>query len=89
MIWQLPVSLETVMRALLSRGGKFWVAHASGVLVSASRRNNLSMNSLLAVDFARSEKSAMARTPSPTRETRALPNPRRVHVGAGARRILA
>ena len=37
------------------------VAHASRVLVSASRRNGLY------------EKSAMARTPSPTRETRALP----------------
>jgi hypothetical protein len=38
------------------------------VLVSASRRNDL--NELATCK----EKSAMARTPSPARETRALPN---------------
>src|SRR5947199_8050952 len=44
------------------RRNRFWVAHASRVLVSASRRNNLFL-----------QKSAIARTQSPTRETRALP----------------
>src|SRR5438094_10445852 len=44
------------------RRNRFWVAHASRVLVSASRRNNLFL-----------QKSALARTQSPTRETRALP----------------
>jgi hypothetical protein len=44
------------------------VAHASCVLVSASRRNDL--NELATCK----EKSAMARTLSPARETRALPN---------------
>src|SRR6266566_7895448 len=42
------------------------VAHASRVLVSASRRNSLF-----------SGKSAIATTPSPTRETRALPGVQR------------
>src|SRR5213079_1710107 len=51
------------------------VAHASRVLVSASRRNSLwgVMHPLKI--FLRSEKSAMARTPLPARETRALPDP--------------
>src|SRR5205085_3177738 len=44
-----------------SRADNFRVAHASCVSVSASRRNSLS------------EKSAIARMRSPTRETRALP----------------
>src|SRR5947199_10877302 len=43
------------------RRNLFWVAHASRVLVSASRRNNL---------FP--EKSAIARTRSPIRETGAI-----------------
>jgi len=52
----------------------FRVAHASRVLVAASRRNSLSMLNRPALDFAPLEKFAMARTPSPARETRALPN---------------
>jgi len=50
-----------------------WVARASRVLVSASRRNDLSF------DFAArqltnvEEKFAIARTRSPARETHALP----------------
>jgi len=51
----------------------FMVAHASRVLVSVSHRNNLWKGNLHAEGFLRSEKSAMARTPLPARETRALP----------------
>jgi len=48
---------------------EFRVAHASRVLVAASRRNSLSFSN------ASRRKSVIARTRSPTRETRALPNP--------------
>src|SRR6476646_9751197 len=51
----------------------FRVAHASRVLVSASRRNNLSQGTSAARKEELHKKSAMARTPSPARETRALP----------------
>jgi hypothetical protein len=51
----------------------FRVAHASRVLVATSRRNSLSMRNRPALNFAHLEKFAMARTPSPARETRALP----------------
>src|SRR4029077_3104820 len=44
------------------RTGGFWVAHASRVLVSASRQNDLP------------RKVRESETLSPTRETRALPN---------------
>src|SRR5262249_33497147 len=44
-----------------------WLAHASRVLASDF--------STLAETRANQEKFAMARTPSPARETRALPNP--------------
>jgi hypothetical protein len=43
------------------------------VLVSASRRNNLLKDLQLAMNFTRSEKFAMAKTPSPARGTPALP----------------
>src|SRR5262249_36609460 len=46
-----------------------WVAHASRVLVSDL--------STLAETRANREKFAMARTPSPAREMRALPNPQK------------
>jgi hypothetical protein len=51
-----------------------WGARASRVLVAASRRNRLSLRFQRVGDFALSEKFAMARTPSPARETHALPN---------------
>jgi hypothetical protein len=51
-----------------------WGAHASRVLVAAFRRNRLSLGFQPAGAFALSEKFAMARTPSPARETRALPD---------------
>src|SRR5260370_40537401 len=64
-----------------------WGAHASRVLVSASRRNRLSKKSLFARDDAFRElperrrherietfsKACFGETPKPTRETRALP----------------
>jgi prepilin-type N-terminal cleavage/methylation domain-containing protein len=51
---------------------KAWVAHASRVLVSVSHRNDLP-NARAPVLRSLKEKSAIARTPSPTRETCALP----------------
>src|SRR6266536_3866083 len=69
----------TSCRNLPKDWSRFWVAHASRVLVSAWRRNNLSKDSQLTVDFMHPEKFAMARTPSPTRETRVLP--RRARIG--------
>ena len=54
------------------------VAHASRVLVSVSHRNDLS-NRPSFVLALRNEKSAMAGTPSPTRETRALPGSAPLH----------
>jgi hypothetical protein len=51
-----------------------WGALASRVLVAASRRNRLSLCFPRVGDFALSEKFAMARTPSPARETQALPD---------------
>ena len=60
----------------LTRFAKVWGEHALGVLVSASRRNDLLDNSQLAVDLLGLEKFAMARTPSPARETRLLPDPK-------------
>ncbi|PYJ73750.1 MAG: hypothetical protein DME75_00710 [Verrucomicrobia bacterium] len=51
-----------------------WVAHASRVLVSASRRNELCRGVPFEMEMGEPEKkSAIARTQSPTRETRALP----------------
>ena len=58
------------------------VAHTSRVLVAAPRRNGLLFRSKYYVGSPRfpapqpdiSDKFAMARTPSPARETRALPN---------------
>ena len=51
-----------------------WVAHASRVLVSASRRNDLSFERRCSGIVADCEgKFAIARTRSPARETRALP----------------
>jgi hypothetical protein len=44
------------------------------VLVSASRRNELSKDFTIRSVVERTEKSAMARTPSPALGTRALPN---------------
>ena len=52
-----------------------WVAHASRVLVSASRRNNLCLNLVTFDDANSQEKFAIARTRWPARETHALPNP--------------
>jgi hypothetical protein len=52
----------------------FRVVHASRVLVAASRRNSLLKRNRSALDFARPKEFAMARMPSPKRETRALPN---------------
>jgi hypothetical protein len=49
------------------------VAHASRVLVSASRRNNLSLDFIAISPDELKEKFAIARTRSPARETRALP----------------
>ena len=49
-------------------GEFFRVAHASRVLVSASRRNRLLLHE-------HRKKVRDGETPSPTRETRALPNP--------------
>ncbi len=51
-----------------------WGARASRVLVAESRCNRLSVRFQRVGDFALSEKFAMARTPSPARETRVLPN---------------
>jgi hypothetical protein len=54
-----------------------WGARASRVLVTASRRNRLSLRFQRVGDFALSEKFAMARTPSLPQardETHALPN---------------
>jgi hypothetical protein len=49
------------------------VAHASRVLVAVSRRNSLFLQ--LRMEFMpASRKFAMARTPSPARETHALPD---------------
>src|SRR5215216_1196356 len=50
-----------------------WVAHASRVLVSASRRNRLFPSIVTFCDAEFQEKSAIARTRSPARATRALP----------------
>jgi hypothetical protein len=58
----------------LRANGNFRVAHATRVQVATSRRNSLSMRNRPALNFAHLEKFAMARTPSPARETRALPN---------------
>jgi len=44
------------------------------VLVSASRRNNLFLTSASSADERTKGKFAIARTRSPARETRALPN---------------
>ena len=55
-----------------------WVAHASRVLVSASRRNSLSERSPLAENGVSAEKSVIAKTRSPTRVTRALPRLRKL-----------
>src|ERR1700730_14853607 len=49
-----------------------WVAHASRVLVAASRRNRVLKGSPASRDIACLEKFALARTPSPARERRAL-----------------
>jgi len=49
------------------------VAHASRVLVSASRRNRLFPSIATSCDSEFHEKSAIARTRSPARATRALP----------------
>ena len=49
------------------------VAHASRVLVSASRRNILSLDTSTHFGDNAKEKFAIARTRSPARETRALP----------------
>ena len=49
-----------------------WGVHASRVLVSASRQNKLVYRMVPGQDRD-SEKFATAGTPSPTRETRALP----------------
>jgi hypothetical protein len=51
------------------------VAHASRVLVSVSHETIFGRVIYTLKSFLRSEKFAMARTPLPTRETRALPNP--------------
>src|SRR6185436_13505175 len=50
-----------------------WVAHASRVLVSASRRNRLSSGTAPAREEEVQLKFAIARTRSPARKTRALP----------------
>ncbi len=52
-----------------------WVAHASRMLVSASRRNNLCLNLVTFDDANSQEKFAIARTRLPACETHALPNP--------------
>src|SRR5438093_13068808 len=51
----------------------FGGAHASRVLVLASRQNNFLSNADRGLRWKVKEKFAMAGTPSPTRETRALP----------------
>jgi len=53
-----------------------WVAHASRVLVSASRRNSLRLWFFHRQLGQTEEKSAIAGTRSPARETRALPGTR-------------
>ena len=73
---QTPTNTEVASYARAAAVGKraeFWVAHASRVLVSASRRNELSKHLRSSLWIEHTRKSAMARTPSPTRETRALP----------------
>src|SRR6266436_2455866 len=59
---------------------RLWVAHASRVLVSASRRNELSKCGSLRREYCAPSRGCASRkvrdgvTPSPTRETRALSN---------------
>jgi hypothetical protein len=67
------------------------VAHASGVLVSASRRNNLSLISANSEDDRIERKCAIARTRSPARETHAPPLPARgiVRLRFGSRGLKA
>ena len=66
-----PQTFGARLRPRVIRGIR--VAHASRVLVSASRRNSLSKGWQPIVYFVSSEEFTMARTPSPPRETRALP----------------
>ena len=54
-------------------GISIWVAHASSVLVAVSRRNDLFLVLALRSPVGVCEKFAIARTRSPARETRALP----------------
>jgi len=62
------------VRAREPRGVKaIRVAHASGVLVSASRRNRLSKNSRLDKDVSCQEKVCDRETRSPARRRRVLP----------------
>src|SRR5439155_10724684 len=56
-----------------ARAHGFWVAHASRVLVSASRRNRLSRGVATSCVTKIKEKFAIAGTRLPTRGTRALP----------------
>jgi hypothetical protein len=63
---------EKAEAATGSAGEISWVARASRVLVAASRCDDLSKCDL-PLESSRTGKSAMARTPLPARETRALP----------------
>ena len=50
-----------------------WGAHASRVLVGASRADELSLRPELALRCDLSREACFGETPKPTRETRALP----------------
>ena len=50
-----------------------WVAHASRVLVGASRADELSLRAERALCYDVSIEACFGETPKPTRETRALP----------------
>src|SRR5438046_10349452 len=65
---------QGIVRAREPRGVKaIRVAHASGVLVSASRRNRLSKNSRLDKDVSCQEKVCDRQRRSPARRRRVLP----------------
>jgi hypothetical protein len=61
---------------------KFRVAHASRVLVSASRRNSLFFGRKSSDCFVPEEKIRVASTPLPIRERRTLPGHERPNVAA-------
>src|SRR5438445_794337 len=73
---QRELHCETEPR-IFPREFALWVAHASRVLVSASRRNRLFFKFLSRRQLSSPEKFAIAGRARQTRETRALPRIRR------------